>query len=101
MCSRLRWISLRLRIPRTVGIKPTAVYGSGTGLSQRCEHDVVADRAPLALDTRRPFGIVGRAGYELADQRTLDREHRVRIEIVAFAIEDVRLHALVARRADD
>src|SRR5712691_977339 len=28
MCSRLRWISARLRTPRTVGIRPTAVYGS-------------------------------------------------------------------------
>src|SRR5689334_9899401 len=30
MWSRLRWISARFRTPRTVGIKPTAVYGSGT-----------------------------------------------------------------------
>src|SRR5215212_3632269 len=29
MWSRLRWISDRFRIPVTVGISPTAVYGSG------------------------------------------------------------------------
>src|SRR3954452_11758679 len=73
MWSRLRWISARLRTPRTVGIRPTAVYGSGTRPSpfprDRRQDDVVTHRAPLALDAGRSLGIVCCAGDEFADER--------------------------------
>src|SRR6266542_3815160 len=102
MCSRLRWISARLRTPRTVGIRPTAVYGSGTAVLDRRQHDVVFDGAPLTLfDACGPLGIVRGAWHERADQRAFDREHGVRVQVLAGRVKDVGLQALEAWRGDN
>ena len=49
----------------------------------------------------RPLGIVGRALDELAQQRRLDREDRVGVQVVALLVEDVRHDRAIAGRAHD
>src|SRR5690242_19007389 len=83
MWSRLRWISARLRTPRTVGIRPTAVYGSGTwpGYDGRyaAELDTGRRRRGPGIrrrqDAGRPTGWRGRGDVQpaLEAQRDLRR----------------------------
>src|SRR6478752_2094932 len=66
MWSRLRWMSARVRMPRTLGIRPTAVYGSGIEPVWHRAGVLGARRAPgraeIAVTPRRNARLTGREG---------------------------------------
>src|SRR5438067_476731 len=60
----------------------TRVHGSAGAH----EDEVVLERVPVAVDAVRALRVVGRARHEVAYERRLDAEDRVRVEVAALAV---------------
>src|SRR6266545_8247135 len=65
------------------------------------EHEIVLDRTPIAGNTRRRPRIRLGVAHESPQERALDGEHSIGVEIVARRVEDVGGERAVPRRAHD
>src|SRR5713101_4714820 len=97
-CSRLVWMSLRLRMPRTVGISPTAVYGLIIVLPQ-CQRDAAGcgrGRHPAA----RVFRLRATKSPAPGLSRSLERDPKRQLNLPRRPHELRRAEAGISRRRD-